>query len=237
MEFFYLRMSGIKYYNQRYRLFSKFDEGIELDEQAWYSVTPEVIAEHIANRVTQQLSVSPLIVDGFCGAGGNTIQFALALNKHHSSPFLIGIDIDAKKIKLAKKNAKVYGVDHLIEFIVGDYFKLSPKLKPDCVFLSPPWGGPDYLNMEVYNIQHIQPLGGKELVHFTFTNVCKNVILCLPRNINPYHIVELTKKYDQVEVEYNSINGKLKTITCYFHNLVDPSSQLQDVYSEEDIIW
>ena len=32
----------------RYRLFSKFDEGIRLDAESWFSVTPERIAQHIA---------------------------------------------------------------------------------------------------------------------------------------------------------------------------------------------
>lgn len=40
-----------KYWDQRYRLFSKFDSGaILLDEESFYSVTPEVIANHIAKR-------------------------------------------------------------------------------------------------------------------------------------------------------------------------------------------
>ena len=39
--------------------------------EGWFSVTPEKIAEHIAERC--QCSV---IVDAFCGVGGNCIQFA-----------------------------------------------------------------------------------------------------------------------------------------------------------------
>lgn len=62
-----------KYWLQRYRLFSKFDEGIELDDESWYSVTPERIAKHIAVRCL--LPNKPcVIIDAFCGAGGNTIQ-------------------------------------------------------------------------------------------------------------------------------------------------------------------
>jgi hypothetical protein len=33
-----------KYWYQRRRLFRRFDEGIQLDDQGWYSVTPEIIA-------------------------------------------------------------------------------------------------------------------------------------------------------------------------------------------------
>ncbi|XP_074843272.1 trimethylguanosine synthase isoform X2 [Carettochelys insculpta] len=66
-----------KYWAQRYRLFSRFDEGIKLDREGWFSVTPEKIAEHIATRVGQSFSCD-IIVDAFCGVGGNAIQFALA---------------------------------------------------------------------------------------------------------------------------------------------------------------
>jgi trimethylguanosine synthase len=44
-----------KYWAQRRRLFTKFDDGIQLDKESWYSVTPEVIANHIAKRTSQIL--------------------------------------------------------------------------------------------------------------------------------------------------------------------------------------
>lgn len=40
-----------KYWAQRHRLFTKFDEGIQLDRDGWFSVTPEVIAHHIAQHL------------------------------------------------------------------------------------------------------------------------------------------------------------------------------------------
>lgn len=39
-----------KYWVQRHRLWKRFDEGILMDQEAWYSVTPEAIAKHIADR-------------------------------------------------------------------------------------------------------------------------------------------------------------------------------------------
>lgn len=44
--------------------------------EGWFSVTPEKIAEHIAGRVSQSFTCD-IVVDAFCGVGGNTIQFAL----------------------------------------------------------------------------------------------------------------------------------------------------------------
>lgn len=42
---------------------------------------------------------------------------------------VVAIEIDPKKVALAFHNAKIYGVQHRIDFIVGDFFKLAPFLK------------------------------------------------------------------------------------------------------------
>ena len=44
--------------------------------EGWFSVTPEKIAAHIAERCQ-----CDVIVDAFCGVGGNAIQFAFTCNK------------------------------------------------------------------------------------------------------------------------------------------------------------
>lgn len=75
-----------KYWFQRYRLFTKFDQGIWMDKEGWFSATPEKIAKHIAERCRCEL-----IVDGFCGVGGNAIQFAFTCER------VIAIDIDPQK--------------------------------------------------------------------------------------------------------------------------------------------
>lgn len=66
-----------------------------------------------------------------------------------SSFTVIAIDIDPKKIEMAKHNATIYGVAERIEFIVGDYLALVESLKADIIFLSPPWGGPQYLKVKM----------------------------------------------------------------------------------------
>lgn len=58
-----------KYYKNRYLLFSKYDSGVKLDDEAWFSTTPEIIAEYLGKRIG-----AGVVLDGFCGVGGNTIQ-------------------------------------------------------------------------------------------------------------------------------------------------------------------
>jgi hypothetical protein len=57
---------------------------------------------------------------------------------------VIAIDIDPIKIEYARHNARIYGVEDRIEFILGDFYALSHRLTANVVHLSPPWGGPSY---------------------------------------------------------------------------------------------
>eukprot|EP00112_Aurelia_sp_Birch-Aquarium-sp1_P008011 Seg1876.2 transcript_id=Seg1876.2/GoldUCD/mRNA.D3Y31 product="Trimethylguanosine synthase" protein_id=Seg1876.2/GoldUCD/D3Y31 len=197
-----------KYWNQRYRLFSRFDEGIKLDKESWYSVTPEKIAEHIAERCR-----CDVVIDAFCGAGGNTIQLAFTCER------VIAIDIDVTKIEIAKHNAAVYGVADRIEFIIGDYFNVAPNLKADAVFLSPPWGGPAYSDAKVFDIKKMIVPDGEEIFKVA-EKVSKNVAYFLPRNVDIEQVVRLAGPGVKMEVEQNFVNNKVKTITAYFGELV-----------------
>ncbi|CAF4937784.1 unnamed protein product, partial [Rotaria socialis] len=58
-----------------------------------------------------------------------------------------------KKIEMAKQNARVYGVEDRIEFIQGDFLKLAPTLTADVVYLSPPWGGPSYGTIDIFDLE------------------------------------------------------------------------------------
>jgi len=194
-----------KYWYQRHLLFSLFDEGIKMDLEGWYSVTPESIAIHIAERCR-----CDVIIDAFCGVGGNTIQFAMICSH------VIAIDIDANRIECARHNAEIYGVADRIDFIVGNYFELCPYLSADVVFLSPPWGGPEYLKSPVFDIEKMGTLNGRQI--FTETEkITKNIAYFLPRNIDPSQLLELS---DECELEGNYVNGYLKTTTAYFGDLV-----------------
>ncbi|KZT36864.1 S-adenosyl-L-methionine-dependent methyltransferase [Sistotremastrum suecicum HHB10207 ss-3] len=141
-----------KYFAQRYRYFSLYDQGCLLDEEGWYSVTPEALAQQIAERCR-----CDTILDAFCGVGGNAIAFAQTCER------VIAMDISPIRLALARHNAAIYGVEDRIEFILGDYVSFAkslttpeedgsnsqPRRKIDVVFLSPPWGGPSYLTSRV----------------------------------------------------------------------------------------
>ncbi|XP_050432452.1 trimethylguanosine synthase-like [Adelges cooleyi] len=202
--------SLLKYWRKRFRLFSKFDQGIKLDRESWYSATPEKVSRMIAKRCA-----CDLIVDGFCGAGSNTIQFALTCKN------VIAIDIDPVKIELARNNAEVYGVSNRIEFIVGDYYTLAPTLKADVVFLAPPWGGPTYIAQRIFNLDNImlENGGGKQLYEAT-RKITENIAYFLPRNIDEQQCIQLAGEGNLVEFENNYFDKRLNSKTVYYGNLV-----------------
>ncbi|KAM4624072.1 trimethylguanosine synthase isoform 2-T2 [Polymixia lowei] len=205
-----------KYWAQRYRLFSRFDEGIKLDREGWFSVTPERIAEHIALRVKDSFFDSHLLIDAFCGVGGNAIQFALTGKR------VLAIDIDPVRLDLACHNATVYGVADRIDFLQGDFLKLAPRLRGDVVFLSPPWGGPDYLTAEVFDIKTMIEPDGFEIFRLSKL-ISDNIVYFLPRNADMNQVASLAGPGGKVEVEQNFLNNKLKTITAYFGDLIKSS--------------
>lgn len=206
-----LSVTVIKYWCQRYQLFSRFDRGAILDEEGWFSVTPEILAKHHAAR-----SGTGTVIDCFTGMGGNAIQFA------ERSNHVIAIDINPKKIEYARHNAKIYGVDDRIDFITGDFFQLAPSLKADVVFLSPPWGGPDYVKVKKYDIQYmLKPKDGFSLFKAA-QMIAPNIIIFLPKNVDLNQLAELSLLSHPslaLEVEKNYVNGNLKAITAYYSDI------------------
>ena len=89
---------------RRRELFSKFDRGVRLDAESWFSVTPELLAAHMAARLIRgaaprrgKAGGGLLVIDPFCGCGGNAIQQAL----HDPTGAVLAIDIDPWKVAMA----------------------------------------------------------------------------------------------------------------------------------------
>ncbi|KAM5578484.1 hypothetical protein ABKV19_008675 [Rosa sericea] len=197
-----------KYWFQRYDLFSRYDEGIKMDEQGWYSVTPEQIAIKQAKRCEN----ATVVIDCFAGVGGNAIQFA-SLCYH-----VVAIEIDPLKVNMAINNARIYGVEDYIDFIVGDFFQLAPSLKGDIVFLSPPWGGPSYRRVKKFTLDLLEPKDGYAIFQAA-QEITPNIIMFLPRNVDLLQVEELcwlSSPPLEFEIEENYVQGNLKGVTVYF---------------------
>jgi trimethylguanosine synthase len=102
-----------KFWAQRTRLFSRFDEGIQMDAESWYSVTPEAIANHHAQRMVSGRANGivmnrdgVVIVDAFGGVGGNSIAFCLQGGVNQ----VVCVDSDESKLVMAANNCRIYGI-------------------------------------------------------------------------------------------------------------------------------
>jgi trimethylguanosine synthase len=195
----------LKYWSQRFSIFKKFNDGILLDREAWFSTTHEETAKQIAERCR-----CDLVIDAFCGAGGNTIQLAMVCKR------VIAIDIDPLKIEMARNNAAVYGVEDRIKFIVGDFYKLCSSLQAEVIFMSPPWGGPEYLNQKIFDFRRM-PVDMFLAVKLAM-KITNNLALFLPRNSDRGQIRQITRGLPY-EIQENWIGSKLKTITVYLGDL------------------
>ncbi|KAI9998774.1 hypothetical protein PInf_003364 [Phytophthora infestans] len=189
----------VKFYLQRQTLFEKFEDGIQLDHESWYSVTPQVIAEHIAKRLA--------------------CDVVLAMTCKQ----VIAIDIDPEKIRMAKHNAAIYG----IEFVVGNSIDILPNLKADAVFLSPPWGGVKY-SRKRFSLDEMLVKGVSGMDLFARARqVSKNIAYYLPRG-TPTKDLEALTPDEPVECEKIFLNKQLKVVTAYYGDLVkqvaDPAS-------------
>ncbi|TRM63222.1 RNA cap guanine-N2 methyltransferase-domain-containing protein, partial [Schizophyllum amplum] len=258
---------------QRHRFFSLYSEppGCLLDTEGWYSITPEAIADQIADRCR-----CDTVLDAFCGVGGNAIAFAKTCQR------VIALDTDATRLALARHNAQIYGVADRIEFILTDFVAFAEAYlsrvdaskqsatggsvnalgnnassrKIDVVFLSPPWGGPSYLQgtsrpaspvkgssdispteHPTYSLASIRPLPGDELFALS-RRISRNVAYYLPRNTDLAEIGALVKEEDalaagkgkreKIEIEEEWMGNKLKALTCYFGGLAMGQGHLFD---------
>lgn len=189
-----------KYWDRRYDLFSRFEEGIQIDEEGLYSATPEKIALRQAQKMTCKI-----VVDGFCGVGANAIAFA------RRGAMVYAIEKDVKRLEMALHNARIYGVERKIEFIHGDFFREAPKVKAEGVFLDLEWGGPAYKKLKNFRLSDFTPDGGKVLkVAFKYF---KKIALKIPDNFDSSELKKFGKKY---KIEDNIMYGRVIFRTVYF---------------------
>ncbi|KAK4659490.1 putative diacylglycerol O-acyltransferase tgs1 [Podospora pseudocomata] len=216
-----------KYFHQRYSIFKFYDYDIRLTNDAWFGITPEPLALRLANDLPSHLYSTPrrtTIVDLFGGAGGNTIAFALSEKWEH----VISIERDASTLACAQHNAEVYGVSGYITFIHGDCLEFLDRLKhhPETLdlslrekcdmsqtvlFASPPWGGVDYKEQDVFDLSTMEPYN-LEVLH----KACSPMehALYLPRTSDLRQIAKLAPKGEKIEVVQYCMDGASKAMVA-----------------------
>lgn len=190
------------YWNIRRELFSKFDQGIQIDAEGLYSAAPEKVLLKIARKFQGKT-----VIDAFCGAGASSIALAQYARK------VFAIDLDARRLMFAKHNARVYGVLNKLEFINGDSLQIVPTLQAEVVFLDPPWGGPSYIQKPVFGFQDFTVDIKNLLKNLLEKNLL--VVLNVPKNFN---LKELKSFQASYAVHEQYFLGELCFKTIYFNH-------------------
>ena len=169
---------------------------------------------------------------------------------------VIALDTSPTRLALARHNAALHGLASRIEFVLADFRTFATRLlhaisttggastpvpprKIDVVFLSPPWGGPEYLSVPEYSLARTQPEPAAELFRLARL-LTPNVAFYLPRNSALEDIAALLPApplisddggdvpngVEQVEVEEEWMGTKLKALTCYFGGLAQGQEHL-----------
>lgn len=107
-----------------------------LDEEALYSTTDQLTADKITRDLLRFLERSSTICDGTSCIGGNTYSFAQTFSH------VIAYELDPKRASYLSQNMKSLNMHH-VQCFEGDVIQLL-RQKVDCIFLDPPWGGPEY---------------------------------------------------------------------------------------------
>ena len=202
---------------------------MQMDTEGWYSVTSEVLALHQA-EMCKKLSGGCIAADAMAGCGGNVIQMA------HVFDHVTGVEISDRRCSMMQANVLIYGVQERVSLLCADFFLAASSLVADCIFVSPPWGGPNYSHSDTFDVL-TSTIDGQKSVK-DLLDVCLMVVqrtsdqkrgrdgsegvkgvgvvaLFLPRNTDLRQIESLVPPSMVWNVERNFVNGKLKGITVY----------------------
>lgn len=239
-----------RFWWRRYDLFSRFDEGIYMSEELWYSVTPEAIAKYIAELFYYLIPDATSCLDICCGGGGNTIQFAELF------PMVGAIDNNKTSLYCTEHNVGVYGLRDKVWTLQADWNEISggcdlgavnvdwipldlrksePNKSFDFIFASPPWGGTFYDrgDYDLYNMEYFPIV--------QFLRQCKqytgNIGLYLPRSLNLDQLSQATYEVfgpkAKCRAMYLNHNGRTVALLALFGELFTSRiDELDDVDGE-----
>ncbi len=112
----------------------RFSKKVYSDEASAFISCPEYVAKHIANQAASMGKFSKAVEMCSC-IGAMCIQLSKFMDE------VVGIELDSKRVSMARKNAEIYGVDKKVKFIKGSVLDpdLLNRLSADIVFLDPGW--------------------------------------------------------------------------------------------------
>ncbi|MEJ8568008.1 methyltransferase domain-containing protein [Elongatibacter sediminis] len=186
------------YWDMRHALFSRFDQA-QVDATGLYTMVPENHAMDMARRAGGGATL-----DLCSGIGAMSIAFARCGQQ------VTAVEIDPRRVAMARHNARLYEVADRIDFRAADATAESTLAAlPDDIhtlFMDPPWGaGPgDYLKRPVTRLADLE-LAGLNLVDLTRRLPGREVMLRLPPNFDIGILADIPAE----KIAYVSASGYL----------------------------
>jgi tRNA G10 N-methylase Trm11 len=203
-----------------------------MDDEMWYSMTPEEIAKDHAKSLNRLKF--PILLDPFCGFGGDLLY----LSENSTS---IACDISLERLKQARVLQTQLG-SKSSDFVVSNF--MSPRCcfrenAFDAVYLSPPWGHRGVRNRKKSRIFGERSLRTLEIdgfqVFMKALKLCKdNIMFYLPRGMKMTELKQLAEMTCNEEYVFVKIHVshdpdddtveqdhkyKVRSITVYFGDL------------------
>ncbi|MDD4901524.1 MAG: methyltransferase domain-containing protein [Patescibacteria group bacterium] len=192
----------------------KFSKDIFADQDAYYMSCPEVVGQHIANQLSRFSSAVELC----CAVGMLAIQLAKKMNK------VTAVDIDRSRIDDAKKNAKLYGVDNKINFIVGDVLdeNLLKNLSAEVAILDPDWriiSGTEK-SAHATTLDDTRP-SLREMFDLTKRYITPNIVSRVPKNFT----FETLSDFGSCRLENILWGGRVRFKIAYFFDDISENNE------------
>jgi 16S rRNA G966 N2-methylase RsmD len=173
-----------------------------LDEEALYSVTDQGTADKITTELLKFVPTNAVITDGTACIGGNTFSFSRTFQHINA------VELDPQRFRYLKHNMETLGVENVACF-QGDILNHAGVLAQSLLFLDPPWGGPEYKQKEILDLD----LSGIPLdeVCRRFAPTTQYIALKTPAN---FHLEAFVKRVsDCMRLVYTNV--RLRKIHLY----------------------
>lgn len=198
----------------------RFSKKAHADEQSSFISNPEYVAKHVVDTILGFGDFRSAVELCSC-VGPTCIQLAKRMGK------VTGVEIDKDRVEMARKNAKLYGVDN-VEFIQGDVLdvELLKSIEADVALLDPGWATrPMDRSSHVYDIDSTQP-SLRKMFTLVAENITKNIVVRVPATFTCDTLKELGK----CKLENIIINDEVVFKVAYFVGNIEKCYQ-------EDIVF
>lgn len=205
------------FWKERYKFFSKYDQGVHLEQDSYNFEVQEKVAKHLAKFINERAKVNHCVVYP-CGASSVPLQLAKTVK-------VKVLENSESKRRCLRQNAEIYEVSENIEIFVGDLENMRKEeeeldkeelqeSKDNVLVICP------QIDRKAQVKIWMQASYLPELIESSL-KIFQNIVVLFPPTLDPYEFVECLK-YESLEpyVEFIMLfdRSHLKNIACLLGN-------------------